>query len=58
VTLKLTALNTAGLPCTPTVRRALADVQARLGRCPRCCTTIPAREAGPRCPRCGLREGS
>jgi hypothetical protein len=28
VTLKLTALNTAGLPCTPTVRWALADVQA------------------------------
>ncbi len=27
-------------------------------RCPRCCAIILTREAGPRCPRCGLREGT
>lgn len=37
---------------------AFAWLPPRLWECPRCTTVILTRDAGPRCPRCGLREGT
>jgi|GEM_PF-1375568 rubrerythrin len=34
------------------------DVPRKPWTCPKCGATILTREAGPRCPQCGFKEGT
>lgn len=58
--MKTSIMNKVEIPeATPSPRRSPWDWSVPLPwTCPRCLLTIWTREAGPRCLRCGTREGT